>query len=47
MDPPEIDLMMISHIDSDHIAGILDMTGDMVEADEDDARPLPELRRPG
>ena len=39
MDPPEIDLMMISHIDSDHIAGILDITGDMVEADEDDARP--------
>jgi hypothetical protein len=44
-EPPEIDLLMVSHIDSDHIAGILDMTGDMIEAQEEDARPLVRVRR--
>ncbi|WP_288960023.1 hypothetical protein [uncultured Sulfitobacter sp.] len=37
--------MMVSHIDSDHIAGILDLTGDMVEAEEDDAKPPAKIHR--
>ncbi len=45
IDPPEIDLMMVSHIDSDHIAGILDLTGDMIEAEEGEARPPPKIHR--
>ncbi len=45
IDPPEIDLMMVSHIDSDHIAGILDLTGDMIEAEEDEARPPAKIHR--
>lgn len=44
-EPPEIDLMMVSHIDSDHIAGILDLTGDMVEAEEDKTRPPAKIHR--
>lgn len=44
-EPPEIDLMMVSHIDSDHIAGILDLTGDMVEAQEDDVKPPAKIHR--
>lgn len=39
-DPAEIDLMMISHIDSDHIAGILDLTDELIEAEEESSRPL-------
>ena len=41
--PAEIDLMMVSHIDSDHIAGILDLTSDLVDAQEQRARPLVEI----
>lgn len=44
-EPPEIDLMMVSHIDSDHIAGILDLTQDMREADDDDAKPPVRIHR--
>ena len=32
VDPPEFDLMMVSHIDSDHIAGIIDLTQEIIEA---------------
>ncbi|MEM7092221.1 MAG: hypothetical protein AAF567_04400 [Actinomycetota bacterium] len=35
-----IDLMMVSHIDGDHIVGILDMTAEMIEARNDDKTPL-------
>jgi len=41
--PAEIDLMMVSHIDSDHIAGILDLTNDLVDAQEQRSRPLVEI----
>jgi protein required for attachment to host cells len=36
----ELDLMMISHIDSDHIAGILDLTDELIEAEEESSLPL-------
>lgn len=38
-EPPNIDLLMVSHIDADHILGILDLTNEMIEANEEDARP--------
>ena len=38
-EPPNIDLMMVSHIDADHIVGILDLTNEMIEANEEDAAP--------
>lgn len=38
--PPKIDLVMVSHIDSDHIAGILDLTDELIDADAEDGRPL-------
>ena len=38
-----IDLTLVSHIDGDHIAGILDLTDELVEADQDRVRPLFEL----
>ena len=44
-EPPEFDLMMVSHIDSDHIAGIIDLTEDMIEATEEEARPPASIRR--
>lgn len=44
-EPPEIDLLMVSHIDADHIAGVLDLTGEMIEADREEARKLVRIRR--
>jgi hypothetical protein len=41
--PPTIDLMMISHIDDDHINGILDLTNELKEADEDGERRLVDI----
>jgi hypothetical protein len=38
--PLIIDLLMVSHIDDDHIHGILELTGEMVEA-KDKKQPLP------
>jgi beta-lactamase superfamily II metal-dependent hydrolase len=38
--PLGIDLAMISHIDDDHIHGLTDMTGQLVEL-KDDSQPLP------
>ena len=40
VEPPQIDLMMVSHIDADHIDGILDLTGELIEAREDDREPI-------
>ena len=44
-EPPEIDLMMVSHVDSDHIAGIMDLTQDMREAEDEDAKPPARIHR--
>ncbi len=38
--PAEINLMMISHIDSDYIAGILDLTDELIEAEQESSPPL-------
>jgi hypothetical protein len=38
--PLKLDLAMISHIDDDHIHGLTDMTGQLVEL-KDDSQPLP------
>jgi hypothetical protein len=39
-DPLALDLLMVSHIDDDHIKGILEMTNELVIA-SDSGRPLP------
>ena len=39
-DPPLIDLMMVSHIDGDHIGGILDLTEDLLNARSESADPI-------
>lgn len=44
-DQPRIDLMMVSHIDADHIDGILDLTADLIEAREEDREPLVRIDR--
>jgi len=44
-EPPVIDLLMVSHIDSDHIAGILDLTGEMIDAEQEEARQPVRIRR--
>ena len=36
----QFDLMMISHIDSDHIAGILDLTAELIDAADENTEPL-------
>ncbi len=35
-----IDLMMVSHIDADHIDGILDLTDELIEAQDEERTPL-------
>jgi ribonuclease BN (tRNA processing enzyme) len=40
VEPPQIDLMMVSHIDADHIDGILDLTAELIESREDDREPI-------
>ena len=37
---PQIDLLMVSHIDSDHIAGVLDLTQELIENDQEDKKPF-------
>lgn len=44
-EPPVIDLMMISHIDADHIDGILDLTAEMIEDQMDERDPIVTIRR--
>lgn len=39
-DPLSVKLAMVSHIDSDHIAGLLELTRRLIEEDENDAKPL-------
>jgi beta-lactamase superfamily II metal-dependent hydrolase len=38
--PPRINLLMVSHIDSDHIAGVLDLTQELIDAVEEKERPI-------
>ncbi len=42
--PAEIDLMMISHIDSDHIAGILDLTDELIDAENESSMPIVKIK---
>lgn len=44
-EPPVIDLMMVSHIDADHIDGILDLTNELIEADDEKRPPLVDIRQ--
>ncbi|MDJ0700814.1 MAG: MBL fold metallo-hydrolase, partial [Woeseiaceae bacterium] len=44
-DQPRIDLLMVSHIDADHIDGILDLTAELIEAREEDREPLVRIDR--
>lgn len=44
-EPPVIDLMIVSHEDRDHIAGIIDLTEDLIDSDQTFARPLVSIRR--
>ena len=34
--PPHLDLLIVSHIDADHLDGILDLTNELIEAREDE-----------
>ena len=43
-DPPEIDLMMVSHIDADHIDGILDLTAELIESREESSAPIARIQ---
>lgn len=42
-DTPVIDLLIVSHIDSDHIAGILDLTDELIEARDEERDPIVRL----
>ncbi len=42
--PLKLDLVMVSHIDHDHIRGILDLAKGMEQAFDDDQQPLVEIR---
>ena len=42
--PVDIDLMIISHIDSDHIAGILDLTDELIEAEDESRLPIVKIK---
>ena len=44
-EPPRIDLMMVSHIDADHIDGILDLTDELIEARDEERDPIVDIRR--
>ena len=44
-DQPRIDLLIVSHIDADHIDGILDLTAELIEAREEEREPLVRIDR--
>jgi len=44
-EPPRIDLLMVSHIDADHIDGVLDLTAELIEAREGEEDPLVRIDR--
>lgn len=43
--PPLLDLMMVSHIDDDHINGILKLTDDLLEARQEKRAPIVHIRQ--
>ncbi|MEM9332226.1 MAG: MBL fold metallo-hydrolase [Pseudomonadota bacterium] len=43
-EPPILDLMMVSHIDADHIDGILDLTDELLEAKEEERDPIVKIK---
>ena len=45
INPPKIDLMMVSHIDADHIDGILDLTFELREAKQERREPIVNIKR--
>ena len=44
-EPRRVDLMMVSHIDDDHINGILELTDELIEARDDQREPLVRIDR--
>ena len=44
-DQPRIDLLMVSHIDADHIDGVLDLTAELIEAREEEREPIVRIDR--
>ena len=40
----KIDLLMVSHVDDDHINGVLDLTSELVEAKSEHRRPVASIR---
>lgn len=44
-DQPRIDLLIVSHIDADHIDGVLDLTAELIEAREDESEPVVRIDR--
>jgi hypothetical protein len=44
-DQPRIDLLMVSHIDADHIDGVLDLTAELIESREDEREPIVRIDR--
>lgn len=42
-DEPRIDLLIVSHIDADHIDGVLDLTDELLEARDEERDPLIKL----
>ena len=38
--PTRFDLVMVSHIDADHIVGVLELAEEMIEADDEEADPI-------
>lgn len=43
--PPVLDLLMVSHEDSDHIRGVLDLTNDLETARQNRSKPIVEIRQ--
>ena len=44
-EPPVVNLMMVSHIDADHIDGILDLTDELLEARDEERDPVVSIRQ--
>ena len=44
-DPPRIDLLMVSHIDADHIDGVLDLTAELIDARDAQSKPIVQIDR--
>ena len=44
-DQPRIDLLIVSHIDADHIDGVLDLTAEILEARDEEREPIVRIDR--